>query len=85
MECYASRPAVIIIEDHNPNFRNFTKCRQINLGKNESRLVSKKHLEEIITNVALITKVNQWRNTTTVVIDWFKLHPQKRQVTFYKN
>ena len=52
MESYASHPVVIIIEDHNPNFRNFTKCRRINLGKNKSRLVSKKHLEEIITNVA---------------------------------
>ena len=52
MESYASHPVVIIIEDHNPNFRNFTKCRRINLGKNKSRLVSKKHLEEIITNAA---------------------------------
>ena len=51
MECYASRPAFIIIKDHKPNFRNNTKCRLINPAKNELKLVSKKHLEKIIANV----------------------------------
>ena len=51
--------------------------------KNELELVSKKHPEKIIANVANTTKVNQWRNTTTV-IDWFKVASTKRQVTFYK-
>ena len=60
MECYASRPAFIIIKDHKPNFQNNTKCRLINPAKNKLGLVSKKHLEEIIANVANTIKVNQW-------------------------
>ena len=51
--------------------------------KNELELVSKKHPEKIIANVANTTKVNQWRNTTTV-IDWFKLLPQKDKSRFIK-
>ena len=83
MECYASRPAFITIKDHKPNFRNNIKCRLINPAKNELGLVSKKHLEKIIANVANTTKVNQWQNTTTV-IDWFKLLPQKDKSRFIK-
>ena len=59
MDCYTSRPASITIKDHKPNFRNNTKCQLINPVKNELGLVSKKHLEKIIVNVANTTKVNQ--------------------------
>ena len=83
MECYASRLPFIPIKDHKPNFRNNTKCRLINPAKNELGLVSKKHLEKIIANVANTTRVNQWRNTTTV-IDCFKLLPQKDKSRFIK-
>ena len=78
MECYASCPAFITIKDHKPNFQSNTKCRLINLAKNELGLVSKEHLEKIISNVANTIKVNQWRNTATV-IDWFKSLPQKEK------
>ena len=67
MDCYASCPAFIIIKDHKRNFRNNTKCRLINPAKNELGVVSKKHLEEIIVNVANTIKINQWRNTTTAI------------------
>ena len=50
---------------------------------NELGLVSKKHLAKFIANVANTTKVNQWRNTTTV-IDWFKSLPQKGKSRFIK-
>ena len=83
MECYANRSAFINIKDHKPNFRNATKCRLINPAKNELGLVSKKHLEKIIANVANTNKVNQWRNTTSV-IDWFKLLPRKDKSRFIK-
>ena len=83
MECYASHPAFITIKDLKPNFSNNTKCRLINSKKNKLGLVSKKHLEEIIANVANIMKVNQWRNATTV-IDLFKLLPQKDKSRFIK-
>ena len=83
MECYASRPAFITVKDQKLNFRHNTKCRLINPAKNELRLASKKHLEEIIKNVANTIRVNQWRNTTTA-IDWFKLLPQKDKLRFAK-
>ena len=83
MECYASRPAFITLKDQKPNFRNNTKFRLINPAENESGLVSKKHLEKIIANVANTIKVNQLRNTTTV-IDWFKLLSQKDKSHFIK-
>ena len=70
MDCYASRPAFITIKDHKLNFWSNTKCILINSAKNELGLMSKKHLENIIANVPNTIKVNQWRNTTTV-IDWF--------------
>ena len=70
MECYASRSAFITIKGHKPNFRNSTKYRLINPAKNELQLINKKHLEEIIANVANTIKVNKWRNT---VIDWKNL------------
>ena len=83
MECYASHPAFITIKNHKPNFQNNTKCRLINPMKNELGLVSKKDLEKIIANVANTTKVNQRRNTTTV-INCFKLLPQKDESPFIK-
>ena len=83
MECYASHPAFITIKDLKPNFSNNTKCRLINPTKNKLGFVSKKHLEEIMANVANIMKVNQWRNATTV-IDLFKLLPQKDKSRFIK-
>ena len=83
MEYYASHSAFITIKDQKLNFRNNTKCRLINPAKNELQLVSKKHLEEIIKNVANTIKVNQWQNTTTA-IDWFKLLPQKDKLRFVK-
>ena len=83
MECYASRPAFITVKDQKLNFRHNTKCRLINPAKNELRLASKKHLEEIIKNVANTIRVNHWRNTTTA-IDWFKLLPQKDKLRLAK-
>ena len=83
MESYASRPAFITIKDHKPNFRNNTKCRLINPAKNEIGLVSKKYLETIIKNVSNKIRVNQWRNTATV-IDWFRSLPQKANSRFVK-
>ena len=84
MECYASRPAFIIIKDHRPNFRNNTKFRPINPRKNELGLVSKKHLEKTITNIANTIKVKRWRDTTTT-IDCFKFLPQKDKSRLIKS
>ena len=71
MECYSDNPAYITLKDDKENFRNNTKCRLINPSKSEVGLVSKSYPSNIIASISKKTKVNQWRNTSTV-IDWFK-------------
>ena len=80
---FAPPPILNRVNDHSPNFWNNTKCRLINPVKNELGLVSKKHLERMIGNVANIIKANHWRNTTTV-IKWFKLLPENDKSRFTK-
>ena len=46
-------------------------------------LVSKKYLEKVNSDVSSISKVNQWRNTSTV-IEWFKAIPNKGRSRFIK-
>ena len=60
MEFYASRLTFITTKDHKLNCVKKNKCRLINPVKNDLGLVSKKHLEEIIANIANAIKINQW-------------------------
>ena len=69
-EAFAKRDAYITLKDHKENFPNNPKCRLINPAKGEMGVVSKKLLQEINAKVHSATRVNQWRNTSTV-IDWF--------------
>ena len=55
----------------------------INPSKNEVGLVSKCYLSNIIADVSKKAKVNQWRNTSTV-IDWFKSLADKQKQKFVK-
>ena len=55
----------------------------INPSKNEVGLVSKCYLNNIIADVSKKAKVNQWRNTSTV-IDWFKSLADKQKQKFVK-
>ena len=83
MECYLDSHAYITLKDHKENFRNNIKCRLINPSKKEVGLVSKCYLSNIIADVSKKTKVNQWRNTSTV-IDWFKNLADKQKQKFIK-
>ena len=77
MECYSDNHAYITLKDHKENFR------LISPSKSEVGLVSKCYLSNIIIYVSKKTKVNQWRNTSTV-IDWFKNLADKRKRKFIK-
>ena len=77
MECYSDNPAYITLKDHKE------KCRLINPSKSEVGLVSKSYLSNIIASISKKTKVNQWRNTSTV-IDWFKNLTDKQKRKFIK-
>lgn len=55
MECYAERTAFITLKNHNEIFKNNKKCRLINHSMDEMGRVSKKYLENIISNLNLST------------------------------
>ena len=81
MECYSDQHAYITLKDHTESFRNNTKCRLISPSKSEVGRVSKKYLNDIITDVSSKTEKNQWHNTATV-INWFKNLSDKHQCKF---
>ena len=83
MECYSDNHAFITLKDHKENSRNNIKSRLINPSKSEVCLVSKCYLSNNIADVPKKTKVNQWRNTSTV-IDWFKNLVDKQKPKFIK-
>ena len=83
MECYSDNHAFITLKDHQENSRNNIKSRLINPSKSEVCLVSKCYLSNNIADVPKKTKVNQWRNTSTV-IDWFKNLVDKQKPKFIK-
>ena len=83
MEYYTSSPSFITIKDHKSPFRNKAKCRLVNPAKNEFGLVSEKHLEKVIANVASFVKVNQKRKNVTA-LDWLKSLPQRGNSSFVK-
>ena len=73
--------ACITIKDHKENYQNDTKCRLINPTKPELGKISKQKLAKIVEKVKAVTKVNQWRNTDSVLA-WFKELPNKNRLNF---
>ena len=59
VERMARRQAFISLKDHKENFQNNTKCRLINLAKNNLGLISKQILDRINNNIRSKTKLNQ--------------------------
>ena len=77
----APKPAYVTLKDHKENFRTNPSCRLINPTKSEIGIIAKKLLDRINTDILRATKVNQWKNTTTV-IDWFRRIQPRRNTTF---
>ena len=71
VESMAMKEAFITLKDHKENFENKPTCRLINPSKPEIGRISKQILEEINRKLVDITKVNQWKNTSSV-LQWFK-------------
>ena len=63
------------------NFVNKPTCRLINPSKPEIGRISKKLLEEINGKLINIKKVNQWKNTTSV-LQWFHRLTNKSDLAF---
>ena len=62
--------AYITIKDHKKNFPNKISCRLINPSKSDIGRISKQILDKINLKLTSDTKVNQWKNSISV-IEWF--------------
>ncbi|XP_015755266.1 PREDICTED: uncharacterized protein LOC107334820 [Acropora digitifera] len=80
-ECMAKRQAFITLKDHKDNFQNKPTCRLINPAKSEIGQSSKQILDNINTTIRQKTKLNQWKNSSSV-INWFSNIQHKDQHTF---
>ena len=69
------------MKDHKDDYQNNTKCRLINPTKPELGKISKMKLAKIVVDVKKKTKVNQWRNTDSV-LTWFKGLNNKSKLNF---
>ena len=62
--------AYIKLKDRKEDFPNKISCRLINPSKSSIKKISKVILDKINQQIQLITKVNQWKDTSSV-IEWF--------------
>ena len=79
----ARKECFVTIKDHKEDFPNSIKTRLINPSKPEMGKVSKKYLGDINKAIAASSKVNLWRNTSTV-LDWFTNTTNKGSSRFIK-
>ena len=71
----------ITLKDHKEDFNNNPKTRLINPAKNEIGRISKNLLDNINQQLRSTLKINQWKNTQSVV-DWFKNLKNKKRLKF---
>ena len=81
VETTATKEAFITLKDHKDNFDNKPTCRLINPSKQEIGKISKQILDNINKKLLNVTKVNQWKNTSSV-LQWFKHLPNKHRCAF---
>ena len=73
--------AYITVKDHKKRFPNNPSFGLINPSKSDIGRISKKILDKINQKVIQETKVNQWKNTNTIIA-WFKSLPDKTFLSF---
>ena len=81
MERMEESEACITVKDHKEDFPYKPSFRLINPSKSELGKVSKRILDNINQYIIEHTKVNQWKNSASV-IEWFKAIKNKQQCTF---
>ena len=67
IEKLAKKEAFITLKDHKPTFDDHPTCRLINPTKSEIGVISKQILDEINTSIINSTRINQWKNTFSVL------------------
>ena len=81
MELMEESEAYITVKDHKEDFPQKPSFRLINPSHSELGKVSKRILDNINKHIIEHTKVNQWKNSASV-IEWFKAIKDKQQCTF---
>ncbi len=81
IECLQEKEAYITIKDHKENFPNKISCRLINPTKSDIGKLSKQILDRINKEIVKIKKINQWKNTNSV-ISWFNNIKEKQNTAF---
>ena len=81
IEKLAKKEAFITLKDHKPNFQGHPSCRLINPSKPEVGVISKHILDEINTSIISSSKINQWKNTSSV-LKWFNCLENKNSLSF---
>ena len=76
IEINSTGSSFITLKDHKENFLNRPTTRLLNPAKNEIGRISKHILQNINKTLSEETKVNEWKNTESV-INWFKSIPNK--------
>ena len=73
--------AYITVKDHKENFANKISCRLINPSKSSIEKISKVILDKINQQIQVITKLNQSKDTSSV-IKWFNNFENKERLSF---
>ena len=73
--------AYITVKDHKDEFPNKIPCRLINPSKLSIGKISKIILDRINENVITLTKMNYWKNLSSI-IEWFKKINNKEKSSF---
>ena len=81
IEKLAENEAFVTLNDHKPAFQDHPTCRLINPSKSEIGVISKHILDDINTSIINQTKINQWKNTSSI-LKWFNGLQNKKSLSF---
>ena len=81
LDIYEESNCFLTLKDHKEKFQNNPRVRLINPAKNKIGRISKVILDKINSSLIEYSKVNQWKNTQSV-IEWFMKIEEKSNHKF---
>ena len=73
--------AYVTIKEHKEGFPDKISCRLINPSKTDIGKISKQILDRVSNTILVKNKVNQWKNTYSV-LEWYRNIKRKDQCSF---
>ena len=67
IEQFANKKHIVTLKDHKENFLNSPKCRFVGPAESEVGIVSQHYLKNINDNIRRKSKLQQWRNASSVI------------------